>query len=270
MITPNWPSGSAPIRCMCSSPWSPHFRASLMTSQGVLSSSSCFRATGRMTSRENFRTWSLCSLCSSVSAKSMRLSLAFPAPSPSGARRRILIDWSVSQSTGKGSGTCHLPRGAVSFPAVRITRPIEQATRLVSVRPSHHQRRPTNRRRINRRVLIGGGALLGVALIALLVALDPFEAATRANPGRHDRRRHRGRAGGAGRDARLPRGRHPQHDADQRPRPDRGRRGGRPSRRTRSRVTPCRWRRPCWCPTTAGRRGSRPRSSPDRRSAPRC
>ena len=31
-----------------------------------------------------------------------------------------------------------------------------------------------NRRRINRRVLIGGGVLLGVALIALLVALDPF------------------------------------------------------------------------------------------------
>ena len=65
-------------------------------------------------------------------------------------------------------------RAARIVPAVRITRPIEQAIDwlrfdLLTIDGGHK-----DRRRINRRVLIGGGVLLGVALIALLVALDPF------------------------------------------------------------------------------------------------
>ena len=66
---------------------------------------------------------------------------------------------------------------------MRLPRPIENAVDwlrfdLLTINGGHK-----NRRRINRSVLIGGGAVLGVALIALLVALDPFgggdEAETR-------------------------------------------------------------------------------------------
>ena len=56
---------------MPSRPPKPCLRASLITSQGMLSSSSCLRAAGRITSRAKVRQRSLYSSCSSFSAKSM-------------------------------------------------------------------------------------------------------------------------------------------------------------------------------------------------------
>ena len=76
-ITCIWPSGSEAPRCIASSVPKPCLRASLMTSQGMLSSSSCLRAAGRITSRANFLARSLYSSCSSLSAKSNSNPLCF-------------------------------------------------------------------------------------------------------------------------------------------------------------------------------------------------
>src|SRR5690348_173527 len=78
-ITCIWPSGSEALRWIASRPPKPCLRASLIASQGVLSSSSCLRATGRITSRANLRQRALNSSCSSFSAKSM-------SPSRAGSR----------------------------------------------------------------------------------------------------------------------------------------------------------------------------------------
>ena len=82
-ITCIWPSGSAAERWMSSSPLQALLRASLMTSQGMLSSASCLAAAGRITSRAKFRQWSLNSSCSSLSAKSI-----WP---PSGSGRLVAV-----------------------------------------------------------------------------------------------------------------------------------------------------------------------------------
>src|SRR3954447_5494385 len=79
---------------MPSSPPKPCLRASLITSQGVLSSSSCLRAAGLITSRAKVRQRSLYSSCSSLSAKSM-------GPFWVGGVVAQLIDWSVNQSPGR-------------------------------------------------------------------------------------------------------------------------------------------------------------------------
>ena len=76
-ITCIWPSGSEALRWIASRPPKPCLRASLIASQGMLSSSSCLRATGRITSRANFRHRALNSSCSSLSAKSI-LFLSLP------------------------------------------------------------------------------------------------------------------------------------------------------------------------------------------------
>ena len=75
-ITCIWPSESSAERWIPSSPPKPCLRASLMTSQGMLSSRSCLAAAGRITSRANVRHFSLYSSCSSLSAKSIGSFLA--------------------------------------------------------------------------------------------------------------------------------------------------------------------------------------------------
>src|SRR4051794_5630172 len=74
-ITCICPSGSEALRWIASRPPKPCRRASLIASQGMLSSSSCLRATGRITSRANWRQRALNSSCSSFSAKSMLVPL---------------------------------------------------------------------------------------------------------------------------------------------------------------------------------------------------
>ena len=69
----------------------PCLRASLMTSQGVLSSSSCLRAAGRITSRAKVRQRVLELLLLLVQCE-------IHASSFVDACRATLIDWSVSQS----------------------------------------------------------------------------------------------------------------------------------------------------------------------------
>ena len=87
-ITGIWPSASAAERWIPSRPPKPCLRASLITSQGMLSSSSCLRAAGRITSRAKVRQRSLYSCCSSFSAKSIGSFCSAVGP----------IDWSVNQS----------------------------------------------------------------------------------------------------------------------------------------------------------------------------
>src|SRR4051812_16009458 len=99
-ITCIWPSGSEALRWIASKPPKPCRRASSIASQGVLSSSSCLRATGRITSRANLRQRALNSSCSSFSAKSILVPLC-----------RCPIDWSVSQF----SGTVLLRAGAARY-----------------------------------------------------------------------------------------------------------------------------------------------------------
>ena len=261
VITPNCPSGSAPIRCMCSRPCRPHLRASLITSQGVLSSSSCLRATGRMTSRANLRTWSLCSRCSSVRAKSISSCLLAMEPR--------LIDWSVSQSTRPGSGTCHLPharprpQGAasatsrVAFAAVRLPHDTERdrlgplrAARRATARPGIGAARWRSRSCWSSRSTPSAAAASGeTRVVTIAVATDNAAAGARRGRSASLWSRRGTRPGSAGR-TRPPT-----------PPPPR-------SRPILPRPTPRRSRRRSWCRTTTGRPASPPRSSPARRCAP--
>ena len=129
--------------------------------------------------------------------------------------------------------------------------------------------------RVDRRaLLIGGGALVGAAVLVWAIVAGPFSSddERRCDQGGHGRRRDRRRQPGAGRGARLPAGRDPEHDPGRRSRPglERGcRRARDPPSGARGRT---RSRPPSSYPTTTGRRASPPlarrpataRAAPDR------
>ena len=130
-ITCIWPCSSAAERCMPSRPPKPCLRASLMTSQGVLSSRSCLAAAGRITSRANFR----------------------HAPCTRAARRctrnpLVLLPRRCDRLTGQSASRWNFSRPASQDPPCSVPGPWPPTARSTPTsRPETSRRAPPRRRR---------------------------------------------------------------------------------------------------------------------------